>query len=142
MMKNKIVFLGLLLVLSGCAQVDNYSDVIKAPAPDGLDGYWQSAGPQKEMMSPQAIASLIVTKDGDTFDCRQWQRVIVVPGKLMKRDAVIYNVTAALNVYPVEREGDTLHYDRMTFKRVAPLTPECEQAWEASSTESTNAHAE
>jgi hypothetical protein len=28
------------------------------------------------MMSPDAIASLIVTKDGDTLDCRQWQRVI------------------------------------------------------------------
>ncbi|VEC52838.1 Putative lipoprotein [Klebsiella aerogenes] len=32
-------------------------------------------------MSPDAIASLIVTKEGDTFDCRQWQRVIAQPGK-------------------------------------------------------------
>lgn len=130
---RKIVLIGALLALSGCAQVDNYSDVVKAPAPAGLEGYWQSAGPQKEMMSPQAIASLIVTKDGDTFDCRQWQRVIAVPGKLMKRDGVVYNVTTALDVYPVEREGDTLHYDRMTLKRVARLTPECEQAWKKSS---------
>lgn len=130
---RKIVLIGALLALSGCAQVDNYSDVVKAPAPAGLEGYWQSAGPQKEMMSPQAIASLIVTKDGDTFDCRQWQRVIAVPGKLMKRDGVVYNVTTALDVYPVEREGDTLHYDRMTLKRVDRLTPECEQAWKKSS---------
>jgi DNA-binding transcriptional regulator of glucitol operon len=60
----------------GCVQVDNYSEVVKAPAPAGLEGYWQSKGPQSEMMSPDAIASLIVTKEGDTLDCRQWQRVI------------------------------------------------------------------
>ncbi len=47
------------------------------------------------MMSPDAIASLIVTKEGDTFDCRQWQRVIAQPGKLMNRDSEIYNVTAS-----------------------------------------------
>lgn len=46
-------------------------------------------------MSPDAIASLIVTKEGDTFDCRQWQRVIAQPGKLMNRDSEIYNVTAS-----------------------------------------------
>lgn len=46
-------------------------------------------------MSPDAIASLIVTKEGDTFDCRQWQRVIAQPGKLMNRDSDIYNVTAS-----------------------------------------------
>ncbi len=40
-------------------------------------------------MSPDAIASLIVTKEGDTFDCRQWQRVIAQPGKLMNRDSEI-----------------------------------------------------
>ncbi|EKP27080.1 lipoprotein [Klebsiella michiganensis] len=80
------------------------------------------------MMSPEAIASLIVTKQGDTLDCRQWQRVIVLPGKLMKRDDAVYNVTSALDVYPIEREGDTLSYDRMTLKRVDRLTPECELA--------------
>ncbi len=41
-------------------------------------------------MSPDAIASLIVTKEGDTFDCRQWQRVIAQPGKLMNRDSQVY----------------------------------------------------
>ncbi|WP_185928544.1 lipoprotein YedD [Klebsiella huaxiensis] len=127
-MMKKIVFAGALLALTGCVQVDNYSDVVKAPAPAGLEGYWQSAGPQSEMMSPDAIASLIVTKDGDTLDCRQWQRVITVPGKLMKRDDAVYNVTSALDVYPVEREGNTLRYDRMTLKRVDRLTSECEVA--------------
>ena len=130
---KKIVVAGALLALTGCVQVDSYSDVVKAPAPAGLEGYWQSAGPQSEMMSPDAIASLIVTKEGNTFDCRQWQRVIVLPGKLMKREAAIYNVTSALDVYPIEREGDTLHYDRMTLKRVDRLTPECELAWKKTS---------
>jgi hypothetical protein len=115
-MMKKIVFAGALLALAGCVQVDSYSDVVKAPAPAGLEGYWQSAGPQSEMMSPDAIASLIVTKEGNTLDCRQWQRVIVLPGKLMKRDDAVYNVTSALDVYPIEREGDTLSYDRMTLK--------------------------
>ncbi|MCL0268092.1 hypothetical protein M2T75_32660, partial [Klebsiella pneumoniae] len=92
-------------------------------------GYWQTKGPQSEMMSPDAIASLIVTKDGDTFDCRQWQRVIAQPGKLMNRDSDIYNVTASLDIYPIEREGNTLSYDRMTLTRVERLTPECEKAW-------------
>jgi hypothetical protein len=81
------------------------------------------------MMSPDAIASLIVTKEGDTFDCRQWQRVIAQPGKLMNRDSEIYNVTASLDIYPIEREGNTLSYDRMTLTRVERLTPECEKAW-------------
>ena len=74
-----------------------------------------------------------MTKEGDTLDCRQWQRVIVLPGKLMKRDDAVYNVTSALDVYPIEREGDTLSYDRMTLKRVDRLTPECEQAWKKAS---------
>ncbi len=73
-------------------------------------------------MSPDAIASLIVTKEGDTFDCRQWQRVIAQPGKLMNRDSEIYNVTASLDIYPVEREGNTISYDRMTLSRVERLT--------------------
>ena len=33
-------------------------------------------------MSPEAIASLVITKEGDTLDRRQWQRVIALPGKL------------------------------------------------------------
>ena len=71
----------------------------------GLAGFWQTKGPQSAMMSPDAIASLIVTKEGDTFDCRQWQRVIAQPGKLMNRDSEIYNVTASLDIYPVGGAG-------------------------------------
>ncbi|HDK6842889.1 TPA: lipoprotein [Klebsiella variicola] len=128
-MMKQLVFAGMVVALAGCVQVDHYDDVVKAPAPAGLEGYWQSKGPQSEMMSPDAIASLIVTKEGDTFDCRQWQRVIAQPGKLMNRDNQIYNVTASLDVYPIEREGNTLSYDRMTLTRVERLTPECEKAW-------------
>ena len=126
---KQLVFAGMVLALAGCVQVDRYEDVVKAPAPAGLEGYWQTKGPQSEMMSPDAIASLIVTKEGDTLDCRQWQRVIAQPGKLMNRDSDIYNVTASLDIYPIEREGNTLSYDRMTLTRVERLTPEGEKAW-------------
>nr|WP_180820525.1 lipoprotein YedD [Klebsiella pneumoniae] len=128
-MMKKLFFAGMVVALAGCVQVDRYEDVVKAPAPAGLAGFWQTKGPQSAMMSPDAIASLIVTKEGDTFDCRQWQRVIAQPGKLMNRDSEIYNVTASLDIYPVEREGNTISYDRMTLSRVERLTPECEKAW-------------
>ena len=84
---EKVIFAGMVVALAGCVQVDRYEDVVKAPAPAGLAGFWQTKGPQSAMMSPDAIASLIVTKEGDTFDCRQWQRVIAQPGKLMNRDS-------------------------------------------------------
>lgn len=120
---KKLFFAGMVVALAGCVQVDRYEDVVIAPAPAGLAGFWQTKGPQSAMMSPDAIASLIVTKEGDTFDCRQWQRVIAQPGKLMNRDSEIYNVTASLDIYPVEREGNTISYDRMTLSRVERLTP-------------------
>ncbi|VFS30731.1 protein YedD [Enterobacter cancerogenus] len=34
-----------------------------------------------------------MTQEGDTLDCRQWQRVLAVPGKLMLRSDDYYNVT-------------------------------------------------
>ena len=126
---KKIAIAGALLALTGCVQVDNYQDVIKHPVPAHLAGYWQSKGPQSSLVSPEAIATLVVTEEGDTLDCRQWQRVIAQPGKLMNRDSEIYNVTASLDIYPVEREGNTISYDRMTLSRVERLTPECEKAW-------------
>lgn len=122
---KKIVLLTALLSLTGCVQVDNYSEVVKAPAPAGLAGYWQSKGPQSELVSPEAIASLIVTPQGDTLDCRQWQRVIALPGKLMQRGDAFYNVTWKREVYDVEREGDRLEYAGMTLERVARPTAEC-----------------
>ena len=74
------------------------------------------------------MGSLIVTRDGDTLDCRQWQRVIAVPGKLMLRDADVYNVTDKLDVYAVKRDGNTLKYDGMTLQRVERPTVECAAA--------------
>ncbi len=114
-----------LLAMSGCAQVDNYKDVVKAPAPAGLAGYWQSQGPQSKLVSPEAIASFIVTEKGDTLDCRQWQRVIALPGKLMLRGGDLYNVTEKLEIYGVERTGDRLEYAGMELQRVQRPTQEC-----------------
>ena len=117
---KKLFFAGMVVALAGCVQVDRYEDVVKAPAPAGLAGFWQTKGPQSAMMSPDAIASLIVTKEGDTFDCRQWQRVIAQPGKLMNRDSEIYNVTASLDIYPIEREGNTISLPPLQVKVAQP----------------------
>ena len=122
---KKIALLTVLLALSGCVQVENYREVVKTPAPAGLAGYWQSQGPQSEMVSPEAIATLVVTPAGDTLDCRQWQRVIALPGKLTLRSDDWYNVTNKRDVYSVERIGDTLEYAGMTLKRVEKPTQEC-----------------
>ncbi|MRS16245.1 lipoprotein [Enterobacteriaceae bacterium RIT691] len=122
---KKCVIIGAMLALSGCVQVDKYEDVVKAPAPAGLAGYWQSEGPQRAMVSPEAIATLIVTPEGDTLDCRQWQRVQGVPGKLMLRGEDVYNVTNKKEVYALDRDGTRLDYDRMTLKRVDRPTVEC-----------------
>ncbi|MCS2171662.1 lipoprotein [Scandinavium sp. TWS1a] len=122
---KKIAIIGALLALSGCAQIDDYNNVVKAPAPAGLAGYWQSEGPQSAMISPEAIATLIITPEGDTLDCRQWQRVIALPGKLMLRSDDLYNVTNRKDVYSIDREGERIDYDRMTLKRVDRPTQEC-----------------
>lgn len=125
---KKRAIIGAALLLSGCVQVDDYNAVIKQPAPAGLVGYWQSAGPQSKLVSPEAIASLIVTPDGDTLDCRQWQRVIAVPGKLMRNGGTLYNVTQKRDIYPLDQEGNTLEFDGMTLKRVGKPTVECQNA--------------
>lgn len=126
MMKKRWV-IGALLVLSGCAQVEDYEAVIKHPAPAGLAGYWQSEGPQSELVSPEAIASLIVTPEGDTLDCRQWQRVIAVPGKLSQRGDELRNITQENDSYRITRSGDRLEYDGMTLQRVEKPTAQCAQ---------------
>ncbi len=127
MMKKRWV-IGALLVLSGCAQIENYEAVVKHPAPAGLAGYWQSEGPQSEMVSPEAIASLIVTPEGDTLDCRQWQRVIAVPGKLSLRGDTLENITQQRDSYRISRDGDRLEYAGMVLKRVEKPTAECADA--------------
>lgn len=129
-MMKKIMMLGALVLLSGCVEVENYQAVVKQPAPAGLAGYWQSAGPQSKLVSPEAIASLIVTPQGDTLDCRQWQRVIAVPGKLMREGDKLYNVTQKREVYRLEREGSELTFDGLTLKRVDKPTVECQKALE------------
>lgn len=108
---KKVAIVGALLVLAGCAEVENYNDVVKTPAPAGLEGYWQSKGPQRKLVSPEAIASLVVTKEGDTLDCRQWQRVIALPGKLTMLSDDLTNVTVKRELYEIERDGNTLEYD-------------------------------
>lgn len=127
-MMKKVAILGAMLALAGCAQIENYQDVVKHPAPAGLVGYWQSAGPQGELISPEAIASLIVTAEGDTLDCRQWQRVIAVPGKLTLRGSSLDNVTRKLEIYDIERDGSQLEYAGMTLNRVEKPTVECADA--------------
>lgn len=122
---KKIAFAGALLALTGCVQVENYQDVIKHPAPAQLTGYWQSKGPQSSMVSPAAIATLVVTQEGDTLDCRQWQRVLAVPGKLMLRSDDYYNVTQKRDVYPLEIDDGVLEYDGMELHRVDRPTVEC-----------------
>lgn len=127
---KKVAIVGALLVLAGCAEVENYNDVVKTPAPAGLEGYWQSKGPQRKLVSPEVIASLVVTKEGDTLDCRQWQRVIALPGKLTMLSDDLTNVTVKRELYEIERDGNTLEYDGMTLQRVARPTPECAAALE------------
>jgi len=124
---KKIVMVGALLALAGCVQVDNYQEVIKHPVPAHLAGYWQSTGPQSKLVSPQAVATLVVTEEGDTLDCRQWQRVVAVPGKIMLRSDDFYNVTRKLDIYQLQREGNTLEYDGMELRRVDRPTVECAQ---------------
>ena len=129
-MMKKIAIIGAMLALSGCVQVDNYQDVIKHPVPANLAGYWQTKGPQSKLVSPEAIATLVVTEEGDTLDCRQWQRVIAVPGKIMLRSDDFYNVTRKLDIYSLERDGSLLEYDGMTLQRVDRPTIECANALE------------
>ena len=125
---KKLAIVAALLTLAGCAQITDYSTVVKAPAPEGLAGYWQTTGPQRALVSPDSMGSLVVTRAGDTLDCRQWQRVIALPGKLTLRDNEVYNVTNKLDVYAVERSGNTLSYDGMTLHRVERPTVECAAA--------------
>lgn len=122
---KKVALVGALLALAGCVQVDDYTAVVKAPAPAELTGYWQSTGPQSALVSPEAVASLIITREGDTLDCRQWQRVIARPGKLMLRGDALYNVTNVVDIYRLELEGGKLDYDGMTLERVEKPTAKC-----------------
>jgi len=126
---KRISFLAALVMLSGCVEVRDYQQVTRQPAPSGLSGYWQTDGPQSELVSPEAIASLVVTAQGDTLDCRQWQRVIARQGKLARfaEDGEIHNVTVDKDIYSLSRNGDNLRYAGMSMKRVPRPTEECRE---------------
>lgn len=131
-MKQGLLIAGLLL-LAGCAEVKPYSALIAHPAPTDLTGYWQSTGPQSELISPEARASLVIMQDGTTLDCRQWQRVIAVSGKLsLKADSERWqNLTEKGDVYSLSQHDNQLDYAGMTLQRVSKLTSECTQALQA-----------
>jgi len=131
-MKQGVLITGLLLLV-GCAGVKDYSEVIAHPAPADLTGYWQSVGPQSELVSPEALATLVVKPDGETLDCRQWQRVIAVPGKLTRQaeGQRWLNITEQQDVYSLARQDNQLKYAGMTMQRVSKPTMECAKALQA-----------
>jgi hypothetical protein len=116
------------LALSGCAQINNYETAVKTPAPAELQGYWQTVGPQRKLISDQAMGSLIIGAQGDTLDCRQWQRVIAKPGKLTRLDDQWVNVTRLVRVMPLRLNNGELRYDGLRMRKVDRPTVECQQA--------------
>ncbi|MCX2201112.1 lipoprotein [Pantoea agglomerans] len=116
------------LALSGCAQINDYENAVQTPAPAELQGTWQTVGPQSSLISDKAIASVIINADGSTLDCRQWMRVIAKPGKLTRLSGDYVNVTRQVRVMPLVVENGELSYDRMTLRKVARPTVECQQA--------------
>lgn len=118
------------LGLSGCAQISSYDQAVKTPAPQTLQGNWQTTGPQSKLISDQAMGSLIIGAQGDTLDCRQWQRVIAKPGKLARLDNTWVNVTRQVRVMPLVLENGELRYDGLRMRKVERPTLECQQALE------------
>ncbi len=117
-----------MLALAGCVQITDYQQAVKLPAPAGMAGVWQTNGPQKALVSNQAVASLLISPEGDTLDCRQWQRVIAKPGKLALVDDELVNINQQLRAMPVKLSGNTLHYDGLTLTKVSQPTIECRKA--------------
>ncbi|WP_058972709.1 lipoprotein YedD [Type-D symbiont of Plautia stali] len=118
------------LALSGCAQITSYEGAVKTPAPQELQGNWQTVGPQSKLISDQAIGSLIIGAQGDTLDCRQWQRVIAKPGKLTRLGDDWVNVTRQVRVMPITLQNGELRYDGLRMRKVDRPTVECQQALE------------
>jgi len=116
------------VALSGCAQIDSYESAVQTPAPENLQGNWQTVGPQSDLISDKAIASLIVNADGSTLDCRQWQRVIAKPGKLTQLNGDFVNVTRQMRVMPLDVDNGELEYDGLTLRKVDKPTLECQKA--------------
>ncbi|PIJ48336.1 hypothetical protein BL250_14100 [Erwinia sp. OLTSP20] len=136
---------GAAVLLSGCVQLTDYASAVKTPPPDALVGSWQTFGPQSGLVSDQATGSLMIDKQGNTLDCRQWQRVIVKPGKVSQLEGKLVNVNNQLRVKPLKLEGSELHYDGLVMRKVSQPTAACQQAWlqaEAAATGQTPAPAE
>ncbi len=57
---KKLAIVGVFLALSGCAEVENYNDVVKTPAPAGLEGLVQRV----ITLSKQTYKPLIIVADG------------------------------------------------------------------------------
>lgn len=127
-MKKWIVAAAAAVTLSGCAQLPDYASAVKTPPPAALVGNWQTFGPQKGLVSNEAKASLMISKEGDTLDCRQWQRVIAKPGKVTQFDGKWVNVNNQMRVMPLKLEGSELHYDKLVLQKVAQPTAECQKA--------------
>ncbi|AXF75577.1 lipoprotein [Erwinia tracheiphila] len=127
-MKKWMLAAAAAVVLSGCAHVPSYQSAVKAPPPASLVGYWQSVGPQRGLVSKEAIASLIINADGDTLDCRQWQRVIAKPGRVTQFSDDWVNINIASRMMPLTLKGGDLHYDKLVLQRVKQPTTECQDA--------------
>ena len=116
------------LALGGCAQINDYESAVQTPAPAELQGNWQTVGPQSSLVSDQAIGSLLITAEGTTLDCRQWQRVIAKPGKLTRLNGDYVNITRQMRVMPLNVDNGELKYDGLALRKVARPTFECQQA--------------
>lgn len=116
------------LALGGCAQINDYESAVQTPAPAELQGNWQTVGPQSSLVSDQAIGSLLITAEGTTLDCRQWQRVIAKPGKLTRLNGDYVNITRQMRVMPLNVDNGELKYDGLALHKVARPTVECQQA--------------
>lgn len=126
-MKRTPVMVLLAAALSGCAGAPEYTKVAAAPAPQGYAGIWTSTSPQKALISPEAVASLIISRSGTTLDCRSWQRTIIRPGKLTSRDARLYNINEKNEISALRLDHDVLHYGNLTLQRSASPTAQCQQ---------------
>ncbi|OON40569.1 hypothetical protein BTJ39_09205 [Izhakiella australiensis] len=131
-MKNWMIAGSVIMLLSGCVQLTNYASAVKTPPPAALVGNWQTFGPQSGLVSDEAIGSLLIDAEGNTLDCRQWQRVIAKPGKVSRIDGELVNVNQQLRVMPLKLEGNELHYDDLVMRKVNKPTLECQQAWQHS----------
>jgi hypothetical protein len=114
--------------LIGCSHIDNYQQVPKIAAPVKLQGNWQTIGPQKGLVSPAARATLIIDKQGNTLDCREWQRVMTKFGKLIRVNQQIENLNQALRHRPLVLHGEVLYYDKLTLHRTPNISEACRKA--------------